>query len=643
MAEQHALNAGVLQYPQERLYVILEAISHRGEPHPRLTGLVHHAQDLLDTMVAEHAALSRENAQLREAIQRRAARIAVINRIGGLITSHLSLDEILQTAIEAISEDLHFADLGLMLVNPDDPEMLVLRAKTGIYSALIPIGYRQSLQQGIVGAAARTRQRILLNDVASDPCYIPTPGVTDVCTELAVPVVVGDRLLGVLNVESTRPLSEEEAADLEIIADQLGVAIDNAHLFTKTQQALNEARLLYETSRRMSTAMDVDEVIKAYLEQVAERGRYVCCVALYEFDEAGQRTAVIVRGRWTPQNGLALGEERLPHTHDAFDPLLDAGQTVTIADFRTDPRVSVRLRRIQTRHQRPALAMIPLMVRGQRIGLVVLSYPHVHQWSEADLQPYQATAAQLAAAIESRRQHLLLIERGQQLAVLEERQRLARELHDSVTQLIFSMTLVAQSIPPAWRRDPAEGERRLQWLLELSQSTLVEMRVLLAELRPAEDRATASGTVPAITGIERVRQDGLVVALRLHVADVARDGLQIDLDTDGYVRQPREREEALYRIVQEALSNVVKHARARHVAITLAAMKYTTRLTVKDDGRGFALELAIVSGNAHHPPYGGFGLRTMKERAEALGGRLQVVSAPSRGTIVDVTLPHKDA
>jgi len=282
-------------------------------------------------------------------------------------------------------------------------------------------------------------------------------------------------------------------------------------------------------------------------------------------------------------------------------------------------------------------------VRGQRIGLVVLSYPHVHQWCEADLQPYQATAAQLAAAIESRRQYLLLIERGQQLAVLEERQRLARELHDSVTQLIFSMTLIAQSIIPAWRRDPAEGKRRLQRLLELSQSTLVEMRALLAELSPAEDRAAASGTVPTVTSIARVRRDGLVVALRLHVADVARDGLQIDLNTDGYVRQPREQEEALYRIVQEALNNVIRHARARRVAITLSLVNHTMRLTVKDDGRGFALELASVSDNAHYPPYGGFGLKTMKERAEALGGRLQVISTPGHGTIVDVTLPQKDA
>jgi GAF domain-containing protein len=125
----------------------------------------------------------------------------------------------------------------------------------------------------------------------------------DVCAELAVLVVVGDRLLGVLNVESTRPLSEEDAVDLESVADQLGVAIDNARLFARTQQTLAETQLLYETSRRMSTSMDVDEVIDAYLEQVAARGRYVCTVMLYAFDKVGQRTAAIIRGRCWPNSG----------------------------------------------------------------------------------------------------------------------------------------------------------------------------------------------------------------------------------------------------------------------------------------------------------------------------------------------------
>ncbi|HEX2279963.1 MAG TPA: sensor histidine kinase [Candidatus Tectomicrobia bacterium] len=245
----------------------------------------------------------------------------------------------------------------------------------------------------------------------------------------------------------------------------------------------------------------------------------------------------------------------------------------------------------------------------------------------------------MAAAIDSRRQHLLLIERGQRLAVLEERQRLARDLHDSVTQLIFSMTLIAQSIAPAWQRNPAEGEQRVARLLELGQSTLTEMRALLAELRPTEAAAAATEAEGAIPGIGRLRRDGLAAALELHITGIIREGLYIDVDAADYRPQPPAQEEALYRIVQEALHNVVKHAHARRVEITLGVVDGSIHLTVKDDGRGFALERAGVTDGLPTHGQGGFGLRTMRERAEALGGRTDVISAPGKGTIVDVWLP----
>jgi signal transduction histidine kinase len=168
------------------------------------------------------------------------------------------------------------------------------------------------------------------------------------------------------------------------------------------------------------------------------------------------------------------------------------------------------------------------------------------------------------------------------------------------------------------------------------------MRALLAELRPAEDAAVIAGGEGAIPGISRVRRDGLAAALQLHIADMRRDGLHIDLDTTAYKRQPLAQEEALYRIVQEALNNVVKHAHAERIEITLRAVDGVTSLTVRDDGRGFALEPARVADGLRSRTPGGLGLRIMRERAEALRGRIDVVSAPGRGTIVDVWLPQED-
>ena len=134
---------------------------------------------------------------------------------------------------------------------------------------------------------------------------------------------------------------------LEIIADQLAVAIENARLFSRVNAALHETRLLYQGTRRINAAQDVDEVIVAYLEEVAARGGHNCTVALYDFDDQGQRLAVIARGRWSSQGGLRRTVERIPYSRDALDPILDAGQTVTISNVHTDPRVADELRRIQ--------------------------------------------------------------------------------------------------------------------------------------------------------------------------------------------------------------------------------------------------------------------------------------------------------
>lgn len=596
-------------------------------------------RDIL-TIFARHAVIAIENARRFEAEKRRAARISIINQVGRLITANLNLEQLLQTTVEAIAEHLSYHNVALLLIDSAERETLVLRARSGLYAAPEVGGYSQKVNQGIIGAAMQARHYLLINDVGTDPRYLSIPGGETISAELVVPIIVGDRLVGALNIESEQPMSEEDAAGFEIIADQLGVAIENARLFAEIQGALDDAQLLYQTSQRISMAMDVDEVIHAYLEQVAMAGRYACSVALYEWDEQGRRAAVIVRGQWTPQTGLVHLRERISYSRDALDPPLDAGQTITVADVHTDARVPPGLREIQIQARRPALAFIPLMVRDQRIGLVVLSDATPHEWDLADLHPYQATAAQLATAIDSRRQHYLLSERGQQIAVLKERQRLARDLHDSVTQLIFSITLIAQSIAPAWRRNPAEGEQRVGRLLELSQAALVEMRALLAELRPP-DLPSVFPSSPPFPGIVQVQREGLVAALQRHAANLAQDGLQIKLNAAGYVRQTFDQEEALYRIAQEALNNVIKHARARCVELNLSVEGESIQLKVADDGVGFA-PASPVSPVSLGAARVGLGLTTMRERAEALGGTVQLAATPGSGTTVTATIPRKD-
>lgn len=593
-------------------------------------------------LFARHIAIAIDNARRYQDEQRRTERLELIAHIGHRIAARLDPAELFIGIVEDLHLRLGYDHASLFLLDPADPTWLVQRARASRWPRGEASDYRQRIDDGVLGAAARLRTPQRVDDVTADARYVAVPGAKELRAELAVPILLGDRLFGVLDVASAARFRDEDVTAIQIVADQLATAIDIAGLFADTRRTLAETRLLYETSQRISVALDVDDVIQAYLEQVAARRRYACTIVLYEFDANDRPSVVVVHGQWTPQTGQLRLDVRLPHTRDALDDPLDAGETITIADVHTDPRASPELRALQRQDGRPALALIPLMVRGRRIGLVVLSSPFVQDWSEADLQPYQATAAQLAIAIDNRRQQLLLYERGQQLAVLEERQRLARDLHDSVTQLIFSTMLIAQSIESAWRRDPAEGERRIHRLLELSQAALAEMRALLLELRPSEGSTSATPGDEFQTGLVRVRRDGLAEAIRRHAADVARDGLHIHVDTSGYppptagpnTHPPLACEEALYRITQEALNNIVKHAQARRVEIQLALDSGQARLSVTDDGRGFSSERSAPADRN-----GGIGLKTMRERAEALRGTLRTISAPGRGTTVEVSLP----
>ena len=562
------------------------------------------------------------------------------------LPAYIRQQESLRAVIEAISSELELRPLltriiryACDLIGADrgtvglvDWERGVIRTEAIYEMPLDELGSEMAVGVGLAGQVLLTQQPVLLNrygelDRPTQPAMLED-------AVIGMPIFWRGRLTGFLGIgaNSPRHFSEQDVETLGLYARHAAIAIENARLFAEMQRALVETQLLYATTRQIGFAVTIDEVIEVYLEQVAAKADYACTIVLYQFNGDGQCTGRVVRGWWSPNDGLNLVYEHSPYYRDKLDEVLDRGQTVKIRDVNHDERVPTDLRQLQLTTGRPAVAMIPLMVHGTRIGLVVLSYPAPHQWLDSSLRLYEVTAVQLALAIDHRLQQNILYERGRQVAVFEERQRLARELHDSVTQLIFSMTLITQSIAPAWRRNPTEGERRADRLLELSQTALSEMRALLFELRPLES-VSRPGEITAMPGLLRIQQDGLVSALRHLIHFLNEDGPNIELQTHHYRPQTLEVEEALYRITQEGLNNALKHAQAQRMMVRLELIANNLQLTIQDDGRGFEWPLPAGT-NQHH-----FGLNTMQERSEALGGKWQITTRPGQGTTLLITIP----
>ena len=228
----------------------------------------------------------------------------------------------------------------------------------------------------------------------------------------------------------------------------------------------------------------------------------------------------------------------------------------------------------------------------------------------------QESQTLLAELQEAHRQLQIYAVQAEELAATRERNHLARELHDSVTQTIFSITLTAKSVDILLEQDPKQAKAQLTHLQALAQGALAEMRGLIFELRP-----------PA------VEDEGLVPALRKHAAALqSRDGLAVELRIEGERRLSGDQERRLFRIVQEALNNISKHAQTDRAVVTLTMDNGRVLLLIEDDGTGF-------DPNAIEPGQATMGLAIMHERTEMMGGTFEVESCLGEGTRIRVEIP----
>ncbi len=216
-----------------------------------------------------------------------------------------------------------------------------------------------------------------------------------------------------------------------------------------------------------------------------------------------------------------------------------------------------------------------------------------------------------AVAAHNQERQLQAADQEREQAVLQERQRLAQNLHDAVNQSLFSASLIAEVLPRVWERNPDEGRQSLEELRRLTRGAIAEMRGLLVELQPLVITDSDLGDL--------LRQ--------LSDAFTGRTNMPIALTITGQGTLPTEVQVALYRLCQEGLNNIAKHARASQVMMQLRYEASSAELTIYDDGRGF---------NPVEVPPGHYGLNIMQERAEAIGALLSVASQVGHGTKIKI-------
>jgi signal transduction histidine kinase len=332
-------------------------------------------------------------------------------------------------------------------------------------------------------------------------------------------------------------------------------------------------------------------------------------VELYLLDEAAGELTLAARSGAV--SGHSLGR-RLPAHMGIMGRTVRTRQAQLVPDVGADSDYSTG--DPATRSE----LCVPIVAGGQVLGLINLESEQPDAFCAEQLDLLAAATDIVASALK----HARLTRRAQEAAVLEERNRLARELHDSVTQQLFSITLTAQAARAHLEKNPQRTATQLERLQETAAAALAEMRALIAQLRP-----------PALS------DQGLVSALQQHIAALSRrEGLRIELRVTGSERLAHGCEQALYRITQEALNNIVKHAQAEHVRVTLDFVPEQVQLQITDDGIGF--DVAAQDAQSATPIDRHLGLMSMRERAAEIGGTLTLHSARGGGTDILVMVPR---
>jgi len=499
----------------------------------------------------------------------------------------------LSNAIEAsgsyiytVGEDQSF--LPLVSGGPITDAELALFLSNAIYPETDVLAYRITARSGT----------LFSNQVQTDQRMTPS-----ILTELkasaavAVPVINGEDLIGLLLIvrrgDKVNDFTPAEIRLAEWFATAIALALENGSLYQKSQKRLSESKALHQITLAILQKLELDEVLQIICDE-AQRMTYSSGSAISLIESEDWLRVMYCAGETPEKPG------RVPVSNS----------NLGLAIHRTEPLIiNSLIQGLENDTGRSApVSMLALPLRAQGTALGILAVFKAKGFDQDDVRLMRVFAGQAAVAVD----HAQLNRQVHEMAILEERHRLSRELHDSVNQLLYGISLYTEAATRQLEQgDAIATQRHLKNIGDSAQEALKEMRMLIFELRPSA-----------------LSQMGLQASLSQRLKAVEEQlGLQPSFKWRVNVPLESHIEEALYGITQEALNNVVRHAKAHSVVVHLVQSGQSLILKIEDDGIGFTSDQVSDSS---------MGLKTMRERAESLNAQLNVESIPGQGTRITV-------
>ncbi len=540
-------------------------------------------------------------------ITRQQREMRALQEISAALGASLDLVEILARALDAILELTHAAAGRIWLL---DPESNTLR--NTVHRGLFPDAFAKpisfKLGDGLAGQVAISAQARHIDDVArsTEPALesIRTRGFVELAS---VPLTARERVVGVMDIAARHhgELAAPTRDLLAVLGGAVGLAIENALLFDAARARQKEAESLYQAGMDVSSKLDLSQV----LNTVTDRSRSLLNVdasALCLWDE---------QKRW-----LVVGSESGPA--EAFESRVGLGRRVA---------QKIQLLRVDSAHTEDdciTCAMIrapfrqnhietPLRIGDQVIGCLCVASARSRVFSDREIQVLGGLADQAAIAIQNAHAY----DQAGNAAIVMERERLAREMHDTLAQVLGFVSTKSQAAHELLSSGQTHAAaEQLDQITALSRELYADVREAILGLRAAI--SPEKSLLPTLGDYLQAYGKQSGIQTKLLIADGA-----------GQLTFAPAVELQLIRIVQEALTNVRKHAHAQHAFVHLGLLDGHAEMRIEDDGRGFD-PAHIARGN-----WPQFGLQTMRERAESVGGTFFVISRPNMGTQIVVEIP----